>query len=126
MSDQEILTKAIEQAIAGGWEAQPLGGTDMWPEFSGLERQHVIKLLLDGDGDLAEPYRIIIFNHDFAKALWGEAPDHIGYGYKYNIKHNPYFDEAEFSIDMKAPTWQLKLVQMVIAEDPIKYLGENI
>lgn len=46
----------------------------------------------------------VIFNHDFAKALRGEKKIIVG---------------------MIEP-WKYHLQQMVIADDPIKYLGENL
>jgi hypothetical protein len=50
----------------------------------------------------------LIYNHDFARALWGkEAP-------------NNYCKTA--GVDM----WQYHLQQMVVADDPIAYLGEHI
>ena len=65
----------------------------------------------------------LLFNHDFAKALWGE--DKV-------IPHTPALDEyapfmrlfAEALVPSKK--WQHHLQQMVIAEDPIKYLGEHL
>jgi hypothetical protein len=50
----------------------------------------------------------LIYNHDFARALWGkEAP-------------NNHCKMA--GLDM----WQYHLQQMVVADDPIAYLGEHI
>lgn len=46
-----------------------------------------------------------IFSHDFAKALWPGVH---------------YEDETSY------PAFEYHLQQMVIAEDPIKYLGANI
>jgi hypothetical protein len=86
MTDQEILERAIQKAIAGGWE----------------DGKAILKL-----GAVRAP-QAFIFNHDFAKALWGDMHpmnDHI-----------PNWQLA----------WQYHLMQMVIAEDPIQYLGKNI
>ena len=50
----------------------------------------------------------LIYSHDFARALWGkEAP-------------NDYCKIV--GVDM----WQFHLQQMVVADDPIAYLGEHI
>jgi len=53
----------------------------------------------------------IIFSHDFAKALWGEEElQHVNQAFSKVVKDG----------------WRRHLQQMVIAEDPIKYLGENL
>lgn len=49
-----------------------------------------------------------LFSHDFAKALWGE--ESLYSPFSGTIKNN----------------WQYHLQQMVIADDLIKYLGDNI
>lgn len=68
----------------------------------------------------------LIFRRDFAKALWGEA-EHTGssvgtddYGSWGPCKH---CEDTELTVDYCS---QYKLAEMVISEDPIKYLGENI
>jgi len=53
----------------------------------------------------------IIFNHDFAKSLW---PGNI------------LFDEGGVKVVTKEPLWKHHLMMMVIAEDPIEYLGAHI
>jgi hypothetical protein len=54
-----------------------------------------------------------IFNHEFAKALWGEEIVHV---------------QPDLSIPgvYESPLWKQRLMDMVVAEDPIKYLGENL
>ena len=51
----------------------------------------------------------LLFSHAFAKALWGEDKTYPGGQEKSELL-----------------SWQYHLQQMVISEDPIKYLGENI
>jgi len=98
MSNQEILEKALRKAIDGGWN-----------------RLIVVTFYNDLDGTTAEYIEPMIFNRGFAKALWGEEPE-------YGIKR--YGDERQDA--GKFIPWEYHLQQMVIAEDPIKYLGENI
>jgi len=100
MSNQEILERAIQKAIDSGFTANDIGqeiGTvaDVYYYFD------------DDHGDLA--INNLIWRHDFAKALWGEKP---------------YY---RFDGDtLETPTqWQHHLQQMVIADNPIQYLGEN-
>jgi len=71
--------------------------------------QHSFDLL--GVGSFYE----LIFNHDFAKALWGGG-----------VYANFYAGKHGDTIDFKGLNWQGHLINMVIADDPIKYLGENI
>lgn len=134
LSHQQILEQAIAKAIAGGWKGVPstsfMEGYGLGVYLSGkelltwrFEMWH--GTLTDGEYEDYQEVRIeaIIFNHDFAKALWGEARDAMGIGFKRNIG-TP--EEYEWSMHMKAPTWELKLAQMVIAPDPITYLGANL
>lgn len=110
MTNQEILTKAIEKAIAGGFK---------WP-YTGCSDE---PLVTDG-GNLIPMLNLptlhwIIFNHDFAKALWGEAV----------LKFSPtdFTGPEDFNKEFfELPAYKYHLQRMVIADDPIKYLGDNI
>ena len=97
MLPKEILEQAITKAIAGGW-ISPL-----MPEWS------VKEIVKGGEYD--------IFNHEFAKALWGNHLKVAGF-YKHNI------DNGNTGFILEG--WQYHLQQMVIADDPIQYLGDNI
>jgi hypothetical protein len=130
MTHQEILTKAIEKAIAGGWKWHStkhnrkflrtgyyLDGVGIW--FEELE-------LVDTEGVPAEMVMGIdtyktIFNHDFARALWGEGTE-----FKRDTKHELWSYDGTYSPDFEGETWQYHLQQMVIADDPIKYLGDHL
>lgn len=95
MTHQEILTKAIEKAVAGGWSGSGL-----------VDNQDYYLLLEVSAFD-------VIFNHDFSRALWSErmvAQD----------------DVATIFADPSYPNWMYHLQQMVIADDPIAYLGEHL
>lgn len=117
MTDKEILEKAIQKAIDGGWQTDQVGWKTKPDSYSSI----VLNSLLDYD-DINDEYEEIrqdqlfglIFNHDFAKALWGtshawftagQSGDTIGGGFVNYLGH---------------------LANMVVSEDPIKYLGENI
>jgi len=97
--NKEILEKAIKKAIDNGltgfWEKR----YRMCQELSEME------YLTEGNlNELGKTIESLIFNHDFAKALWG--------------------DEAYHKPGMM--DWAFHLQEMVIAEDPIEYLGENL
>lgn len=106
MTNQEILEKSIKKAIDGGWK-EPNGNT-----LSVDKDGHLFSFFKDSSVR-AYGYRSnlerLIYSHDFAKALWGEKP---------------YLDQGDGSESLYR--WQYHLQNMVIAEDPIKYLGENM
>jgi hypothetical protein len=103
MTNRKIITKAIKKAESNGYESEVYF---RWEDY-------------DGEVDFAdweyhEHIYELIYDHDFAKALWGEAV---------------YGTLAELRGDAppnKLPHWKYHLQQMVIADDPIKYLGENM
>jgi hypothetical protein len=108
MTNQEILTKAIEKAITAGWSYWPINYHDseaLWSPQQEIKYHFDRAEEADPNGGPLAYWANIIFNHDFAKALWGDWP--IG-------------------SRGKRPEWQYHLQQMVVADDPIKYLGENI
>jgi hypothetical protein len=116
INKQLVLEKAIQKAIDGGWEAH---GVFRQVEFLVDEDMALLVWYDYGDEATFLGFRSendVIFNHDFAKALWGERkvdrieelPGRVKTYYKTNSG------------------WHYHLQQMVIAEDPIKYLGENI
>ena len=105
MSNRAILEKAIKKAIDGGWDVPDL--EDRWPTY-------VSNLLRDG------VVEALIFNHNFAKSLWGRDLVIV----KYTLLTDPP-KIAKSGQDMMQ-RYQYHLQQMVVSEDPIKYLGANI
>lgn len=67
MSGKEILEKAIQKAIDRGL-------TGYWAErYKDCARLDEMEYLTDGNNiDDGHTVESLIFNHDFAKALWGE------------------------------------------------------
>lgn len=64
----------------------------------------------------------VIFNHDFAKSLWGEEyPKLVIEQATANIA-----ERDTYRLGAMMPYWQSQLQMMVIQDDPIKYLGEHI
>lgn len=109
-SNQAILTKAIEKAIAGGWvafntEQSPLEfGVETHSTWDGYKFYEYLTIISNHE---VWGQQDIIFNHDFAKSIWGEGMI-------------AYVDGR------KLPAWMLHLKEMVVADDPIKYLGDNL
>lgn len=108
MSSKDILEKVIQKAIEGGWIIDDV-------RFSGdMTVESVCDWFDDDHGDLS--VNNLIWRHDFAKALWGDKPVKL-----------PWYDAIGAAINGEDErTWQYHLQQLVIAEDPIKYLGEHL
>ena len=95
MTSQEILEKAIQKA-----------------RDKGLIIDYISKkeVVIYSDGNGVIPLEYLIYNKDFAKAIFGEE------------KVQSIMCATEHFI----PRWQYHLQMMVVANDPIKYLGSNI
>lgn len=104
MDSKAVLEKAIQKAIDGGWvnyeDYKPvdLGAGDVGLEYAGSA--------------VVLPH-CMIFNQQFAKALWGEEMVDAGMLLNLEYRH-------------PTPAYRWHLQQMVIADDPIKYLGDNL
>ena len=101
-SNKEILKTAIEKAIDNGWAKHRQLGTVEVYDQDGSPLKMFIAIGLNTYSILE-----LIYSHDFAKALWGD---------EYNVTTGSDKDWGY--------RWHLQ--QMVLEEDPIKYLGENI
>lgn len=122
MTSQEILTKAIEKAIAGGWKGVECIGYDDRKFYSPesvdlLEWRYSDDFMRFDSGGMEHTVETVnvyavIFDKEFAKALWGDGTGYTG------GTGSPEFKPI--------PRWQSRLQDMVIADDPIKYLGEHM
>lgn len=147
MTNKEILEKAIQKAIDGGWKVT--NSTMDTPE-------KIMGWYAYPDSWYDSYSNLFIFNHDFAKALWGEEvrtqyDSHYipARGYpgepipKEDIKDDKILKNWDCTrcgapwkkclagtpcnLIVKGNTgYKYHLQQMVISEDPIKYLGDNI
>ena len=73
-------------------------------------------------------YYLIVFSHDFAKAFWGEGKvcENCGLGNKWSTGIT-YSECCQFWTSTKGkPNWQYHLQQMVLEEEPLKYLERFI
>lgn len=120
MTDKEILEKAIQKAIDGGWliakkkaQLRAVEYPEVYDDYDDTANCIIINLKNNRIPVQFESTESIIFNHNFAKALWGDNGTTIQ-----GLKCSG--DEGV------VPYWAYNLQQMVIAENPIKYLGENI
>ena len=106
MTKREILKKAIQSAIDSGWDSSSFRTCKSF-----YKKPHESEFLdILGEWHDISPLDVI-FNHDFAKALWGED-----------------YQNCDTTIlkKVKCVAYKHHLQQMVVADDPIAYLGENI
>lgn len=111
MTNQQILTKAIQKAIDGGWQVDLEA---VLPEMS--KKWSLYGLQYTG-------YSGLLYSKDFAKALWGDW-NMVETGKLYNSDGT--LDSEQTITAFSGKAWQYHLQQMVIADDPIKYLGEHL
>lgn len=110
MTNQQILEKAIQKAIDGGWDMGHKPDLEAYKQ----DASYLEKWLS------LQTNEQIIFNHDFAKALWGEEKVDM------NLPKDEKMWGADDQMYYFGSWWQYHLQNMVIAENPIKYLGENL
>lgn len=114
MTNEEILEKAFKKAFKNG--------------FRDL---HENRLAYDLIVNIPRRYGVnttnelvirgLIFSHSFAKAFWGEPIDHE-FSSITNLCVKCGLDAAEWGGSYCGEGWQFHLQQMVLEEDPIKYL----
>ena len=110
MTNDKILKLAIDIAIKNGFKevSQFVSDTQNWE-----------KAIRDGR------FFMVIFSHDFAKAFWGEGQADE----QYNVMDKYWHDTSCCSgggCFFQGRRWQYHLQQMVLEEDPIKYLEQYV
>jgi hypothetical protein len=119
MTNQEILEKAIQKAISNGYPENKFKvGQDR-----GATEEYIIYFGEAGNYRYRSSYRLI-FSHDFAKALWGEQETSSSTPEEHRGQYTGA--SGDYGAWVTKDGWQHHLQQMVIADNPIKYLGENI
>lgn len=105
-SQVDTLNLAFKIALSNGWTPSLDTGSES------DQKRYVLKH--------SDKLEYLIYNHDFAKALWG--------GYKSDVYTHQDDDPPDtFSLARKGNVgWQYHLQQMVIAADPIEYLAQVI
>lgn len=116
MTDQEALEKAIQKAVDGGYAFDCAQSVTSWRVTVRNGQAWVCWFNDDGWEDIQD-IEHVIYDKAFAKALWGEEFIQNGW--------IPLGLTGRASKVMQV-AWSVHLQQMVIAENPIKYLGENI
>ncbi len=114
MTDTQTLTRAIELAIENGWENSE--AVTAWKDGYGVQKLKSTEHLKEFNVEH------IIYNHNFAKALWGGELHQETFIVPKEL--NERFAGTK-DLDIK-PAWQYHLQQMVVADDPIEYLRAHM
>lgn len=109
MTDQEKLEALLQKAIDGGWEL-PHEAYDWEVRPNDMIRFTSIDDETQDPGTWYMPLEQLIFNHEFAKALFGDEP---GLG-----AIPGYIDDA--------PNWQYHLMLAVVSDNPIDYMYQAV
>ena len=115
MTDLKILTEAINKARSKGY------------------KKDNSKLYLVARGSLKSTlsldfYRGLIFDHDFAKAFWGEEKDFCARCSPHIISKSNQLNyyktapQCDNCWDWLIYRWQYHLQQMILEKEPLKYL----
>jgi hypothetical protein len=97
MTNPQILQKAFKKAKDNGYKDE----LPIYDEFSK-------RWVLETDGSYVDAsINDYIFDHEFAKALWGES----------NVMKFPRGE-----VHLQTPAWQYHLQQLAISEDLFKYI----
>jgi len=107
MTNEEILKKAIEKAVKGGFK----GSFD----YCGI----YCEMACDESG--GNCVYTTIFNHEFAKAFWGEGEAEEQYDEIDKYWHDTSCCSGS-GVFFRGRRWQYHLQQMVLEEEPLKYL----
>jgi len=122
MTRREMLHILISQAQASGFEFRRWFQANVAPEWPGSEDAVA---LLSAEGR----FYALVFSHEFARAFWkkGEQMNFVvpastylrmnGKGQVVTINRKPFTRRT-----IKADVWKYHLRQMVLSEDPMRYL----
>lgn len=111
MVHDEMLRVLIELAVKNGWKEYPAVLELPWETSIGRVWLYE-KDAPDGSSSLVDfSFKEIIFNHDFAKAVYGPGIVHkeLPHGVWSNTNH----------------AWEYHIMMQSISDDPLKYMYEN-
>ena len=125
MTNKQILKKAIEQAKKNGWYSNEEIKVTIFV-------RRLPKIIVGDINDPKEYLSIndVIFSHDFAKAFWGEQSEDIfkckcnPTNYYYTFKFCSKCGEKLIKSKRILKSWEKPLQQMVLSEEPLKYLEQ--
>jgi len=113
MNKKEVIKKTIKKAKDSGWEDK----NNFDEDFT------VVKQNLVYGWDKQKHLNELLFNHDFAKSLFGDTP----YCTACEQKAINAFLCRQFNNGItEAPAWQYHLQQLAVTEDRIEYLKDYL
>lgn len=111
MTNEEILTKAIEKAVKNGYPA-----TITMEKDGGINYNLYLASI-----NLPVP---VIFSHDFAKAFWSKAEKEdclcLETACLKCVEVPSKWERHEYGQE----SWEVHLMEMVLEKDPIQYLAK--
>lgn len=107
-----ILKKSIEKALKNGFDIAKNWGYNKSYWFDKTEAAKLLWCENRIEKDYVD-YKSVIFNHDFAKAFWGEKRVEITTLLTGLVPYRNLMTK-----------WQYHLQQMVLEEEPLKYLEQ--
>jgi hypothetical protein len=115
MEREEILKKAIEKAVKGGF-----GKDSMWEEIDigRVEKEGFWTIDVDGFITFAE----LFFDHEFAKAFWGE--DKICVMQHEGTCNQEWECEECMNQDDKYGRWEYHIKQLALSTDRLEYISK--
>jgi len=114
MTQSEKLEALVRKAIDGGW--QDLTHTMEWDT---ADQQWRYDAIGGEEWHSQIDLNTVIFNHDFAKALFG---DNISEAVDSAFMSASFSSELDIDQAGLVTIWQYRLQQAVIAEDPVGYM----
>jgi hypothetical protein len=98
----EILFKAVDRAIKNGWKGWRFHVNDA--VTVGMEADHLVRYMIRTQ----KPLEPLIYNKDFARALWGDTLVH-----------------GDGTLDTYK-MWEFNMMRMSISDDPLAYIGSTL
>jgi hypothetical protein len=99
MTDKEIFDKAVDKVYDNTGQAKLIKGA-----FLSMSKY-------------------LIFDHSFAKAFWGEETVYLHDNVPVDgLCSECYRKQSNKAVQFAKPAWQYHLQQMVLKEEPLKYL----
>lgn len=108
MTQSEKLEALIERAVEGSWDAEN------YIAWKNGNRENILAALVRD-----EVWKQFIFNHDFAKALFGDDTVYVA-----DILESPTEGDAGWQESLNS--WEYHLQQAVIDSDPVDYLYKAV
>ena len=127
MTNAEILEKAIAQAEIGGYKSPLEKGWRLLKGWPGKNFEVISEPFSEEYQSVVD----IIFDHDFAKAFWGEHQIGERCGTpmkkcKSESQNKHYHCEEYWCQCSGVKAWTYHLQHQVISDDPIKYLKKGL